>query len=220
MVEKSILKENNIKIFTTLCLFIILLQNYNYKKNYYYDQKYNLINFKELHNDKDRIKNLKIKNITLITDKNKTPLIPIQRNNLFIHEMSPALCYQTMFGYKSEFLPLKKLTFDKINKVNENLFYYTGNPKKIYKNDLNFFNPSCFIFPKENNCIPGDMFKKTQINELENFLNYKPFKFKLSKLQKIFNYISLISLIFSICFITYYLIKKIISNKSSDEQNH
>ena len=178
------------------------------------------INFNRLHNDKDRIKNLKIKNITLITDRNKTPLIPIQRNNLFIHEMSPMLCYQTMFGYNSEFLPSKKLTFDKKNKINDNLFYYTGNPKKIYKDDLNFFNPSCFIFPKENNCIPGDMFKKSQINDLENFLNYKTFKFKLSKSQKIFNYISLISLIFSVCFITYYLIKKIISNKSPDEKNY
>ena len=57
MIEKSILKENNIKIFTTICLFIILLQNYNYKKNFYYDQKYDPINFKKLHNDKDRIKN-------------------------------------------------------------------------------------------------------------------------------------------------------------------
>jgi len=220
MIEKSILKENNIKIFTTLCLLVILIQNYNYKKNFYYDQKYNPANFKKLHNDEDGIKNLKVKNIALITDKNKNPVLTIQRNNLFIHELSPVLCYQTMFGYKSEFLPSKKLTFDKINKINDNLFYYTGNPKKIYNESLNFFNPSCFIFPKENNCIPGDMFKKTQINELENFLNYKSFKFKLSKLQKIFNYISLISLIFSICFITYCLIKKIISNKSSDEQNH
>ena len=116
--------------------------------------------------------------------------------------------------------PAKKLTFDKKNKISDNLFYYTGNPKKIYKDDLNFFNPSCFIFPKENNCIPGDMFKKNQINELENFLNYKTFKFKLSNLQKKFNYISLISLIFSICFIIYYLIKKIISNKSPNEQNY
>ena len=90
----------------------------------------------------------------------------------------------------------------------------------IIDDKLNFLNPSCFIFPEENNCLPGDMFKKSQINELENFLNYKTFKFKLSKLQKVFNYVSLISLIFSICFITYYLIKKIISNKSSDEQNH
>ncbi len=220
MIEKSILKENSIKIFTTFCLFIILLQNYSYKKNFYYNQKYNPINFTELHNDKDRIKNLEIKNITLITDRNKIPVITIQRNNLFIHELSPVLCYQTMFGYKSEFLPSKNLTFDKINKINDNLFYYTGNPKKIYNDSLNFFNPSCFIFPKENNCLPGDVFKKTQINELKNFLNYRAFKFELSKLQKIFNYISLISLIFSICFIIYYLIKKVISNKSSDEQNH
>ena len=220
VIDKIIINKNNIKIFTFLCLSLVLFHNYYYKKDFYHKQSYNPESFQKIYTNKNKTNNLKIKNTVLITDKNNNPVITLQRNNLFIHELSPVLCYQTMFGYKSEFLPSKKLTFDKKNKINDNLFYYTGNPKKIYKDDLNFFNPSCFIFPKENNCIPGDMFKKTQINELENFLNYKAFKFKLSKLQKIFNYISLISLIFSICFITYYLIKKIISNKSSDEQNH
>ena len=70
-----------------------------------------------MYNDKDRIQNLKIKNITLITDRNKNPLNTIQRNNLFIHELSPVLCYQTMFGYKSEFLPSKNLTFEQIDQI-------------------------------------------------------------------------------------------------------
>ena len=220
IIGKIIINENNIKIFTFLCLSLVLFHNYYYKKDFYHKQNYNPESFQKIHTNKIKINNLKIKNTVLITDKNNNPVITLQRNNLFIHELSPILCYQTMFGYNLEFMPKNNLKFDKKNKINENLFYYTGNPKSIIEDELNFLNPSCFIFPKENNCIPGDMFKKSQINELENFLNYKTFKFKLSKLQKIFNYVSLIILIFSLCFIIYYLIKKVISNKSSDEQNH
>jgi len=217
IIGKIIINENNIKIFTFLCLSLVLFHNYYYKKDFYHKQNYNPESFQKIHTNKIKINNLKIKNTVLITDKNNNPVITLQRNNLFIHELSPILCYQTMFGYNLEFMPKNNLKFDKKNKINENLFYYTGNPKSVIEDKLNFLNPSCFMFPKENNCIPGDMFKKTQINELENFLNYKTFKFKLSKLQKIFNYISLISLIVSICFITYYLIKKIISNKLPNE---
>ena len=217
VIDKIIVKENNIKIFTFLCLLLVLFHNYYYKKDFYHSQKYNPESFEKIQINKEKIKNLKIKDAVLVTDKNNKILTSLQRNNLFIHELSPLLCNQPLFGYDLKFMPKNNLKFDKKNKINENLFYYTGNPKSIIDDKLNFLNPSCFIFPKENNCIPGDMFKKTQINELENFLNYKTFKFKLSKLQKIFNYISLISLIVSICFITYYLIKKIISNKSPNE---
>jgi len=220
VIDKIIVKENNIKIFTFLCLLLVLFHNYYYKKDFYHNQNYNPESFEKIHINKEKIKNLKIKDTVLVTDKNNKILTSLQRNNLFIHELSPLLCIQPLFGYNLKFMPKNNLKFEKKNKIGENLFYYTGNPKSIIDDKLNFLNPSCFIFPEENNCLPGDMFKKSQINELENFLNYKNFKFKLSKLQKIFNYVSLIILIFSLCFIIYYLIKKVISNKSSDEQNH
>ena len=84
---------------------------------------------------------------------------------------------------------------------------------------INFFNPSCFVFPNENNCIPGDLFRKDQIKELENFLKYKSFKFSISKSQKIFSVLSIIGLFSSIFYIVYYLIRKIII-KNLDEQNY
>ena len=86
---------------------------------------------------------------------------------------------------------------------------YKGDPKLTKNNETNFFNPSCFVFPKENNCIPGDLFKKNQIKNLEKFLNYERFDFNISTSQKIFNYISLISFYFTIIFILYYSILKI-----------
>jgi len=209
MIEKIISKENNIKIFTFVCLALILIQNYIYKENYYHSQRYNHESLEKLHFNKELIQNLKIENTVLLLDKNKKPVITIQRNNLFVHQLSPLLCYQPIFGYDLKSLPTEKITFDKINKINKNLFAYNGTPTLVNENkaELNFFNPSCFIFPNENKCVPGDLFKESQINELKNFLNYKTFNFQLSKLQKIFNYISIISFIFIMTCILYCIIK-------------
>ena len=71
MINKVFLKENTIKIFTILCLSIILFQNYIYDKSHYHNQNYNAKNIEILSDDKERIKNLKIENIVLIADKNK-----------------------------------------------------------------------------------------------------------------------------------------------------
>ena len=207
MINKVFLKENTIKIFTILCLSIILFQNYIYDKSYYHKQNYNAKNIEILSDDKERIKNLKIENIVLIADKNKKPVITIQRNNLFIYKLSPMFCSQPIFGYKLEKMP-KNFTFDKIKKIDDNFFYYTGDPKLIINERLNFFNPSCFIFPNENNCKPGDLFHKNQINELENFLNYKKFNFQISNIQKIFNIISILSVIFTFSYLLFYIYQK------------
>ena len=220
IVDKILTKENNIKIFTFLCLSLILSHNYYYKKDFYNKQNYNPESLEKIYSDKVKIKNLKIENIVLITDKNNKILNNLQRNNLFIHQLSPLLCYQPLFGYNLEFMPKNNLKFEKKNKINTNLFYYTGNPKSITDDKLNFLKPSCFMFPNENNCKPGDLFKKNELSELEKFLSYKSFNFKMSKLQKISNYISLITFIFSFCFIIYYLIKKIILNKLLNEKNY
>ena len=128
---------------------------------------------------------------------------------MFIYNFSPLFCYNPIFGYNLEQLPKSKFTFYSMVKINDNLISYMGDPKLVINNETNFFNPSCFVFPKENNCIPGDLSKKNQIQNLEKFLNYKKFDFNLSTSQIIFNYISLISFILTIIFILYYLILKI-----------
>ena len=217
LLDKISFNEKNLKIFTIFCLFIISIQNYNYNKDYYHNQNYSPETLINISQDKDKIKNIKIKNGILLLDKNKKLVINIQRNNLFAHELSPLACYQPIFGYNLDALPLEKITFDKIKKINENLFSYESNPKLVNnEGKLNFFNPSCFMFPNENNCNPGDLFEKNQINNLERFLNYKPFKFKMSKLQIIFNYISFISFIITIVYLIYYLVKKLLLKKINE----
>ena len=209
LVDKINLSEKNIKIFTACCLLIIILQNYIYNKDFYYKQNYNPADFEKFYQDKEKIQNIKIEKGALFLDKEGKLISDMQRNNMFLDELSPLFCYQAMFGYKFN-LPRKKLIFNEKNEINENLFLITNDPKLINNDELNFFNPSCFIFPNENNCQPGDLFKKDQIKELDQFLNYKTFEFKMSKSQKITNYLSIISLIISMIYIIYYLIKRLI----------
>ena len=143
-------------------------------------------------------------------DQNNKPIISNQRNDMFVFNFSPLFCYNPIFGYNLEDLPKNKFTFNKRNEINNDLINYKGNPKEIKENRSNFFNPSCFVFPNENGCKPGDFFKESQMDELENFLNYKNFNFQISKSQSLFNYLSLISFLMIISFIIYYLIRKII----------
>ena len=68
------------------------------------------------------------------------------------------------------------------------------------------------MFPNENNCKPGDLFQKKQLEDLQKFLEYKKFKFELSKLQKFFNYVSIIAFILSFSYILYFVFRKKILN--------
>ena len=210
LLNKFNLKPIYLKYITFVFLLIIVFQTKIYDKNFYNEQKYDSKNLVEFYQNKNRIKNINIKEIIIFLDQNNKPVISNQRNDMFVFNFSPLFCYNPIFGYNLEELPKNKFTFNKKNEINNNLINYMGNPKEIKENRSNFFNPSCFVFPKENDCKPGDFFKESQINELENFLNYKNFNFQISKSQSLFNFISLISFLMTISFIIYYLIRRII----------
>tara|TARA_B100001063_G_C16606734_1_gene473650 strand:- start:3 stop:815 length:813 start_codon:yes stop_codon:yes gene_type:complete len=219
LLDRISFKETHVKTFTFLFLILIFFQNIYYNKNFYHNQTYDPNNLQKFHYNADKIENLSVKEILVFLNQNKKPIISRQRNDMFVFGFSPLFCYNPIFGYNLETLPKHKFTFNKMDKINDNLISYKGNPKLINKYGVNFFNPSCFVFPNENNCMPGDLFRKDQIKEVENFLNYKNFKFSISKSQKIFNVLSIISLFSSIFYIVYYLIRKIII-KNLDEQNY
>jgi len=211
LIDKIFLIQKNIKFFTFFCLVIIVLQNYIYEKQYYNNQKYNHKNIQKFNKNNEGNGNLKIDKILLVLDKNKKPVLTRQRNDYFIYGFSPLLCYNPIFGYDLKSLPIDKLLFDKINKIKDNLFHYTADPI-LKNNNINFINPSCFVFPNENNCKPGDLFQKKQLEDLQKFLEYKKFKFELSKLQKFFNYVSIIAFILSFSYILYFVFRKKILN--------
>ena len=79
---------------------------------------------------------------------------------------------------------------------------------KFDKKDGNFmfFNPSCFLFPKANNCLPGDTFKISEKEKLSKFTNYKKFEFKQNKFQIAANYISIFSFLGCLLYLIYHFI--------------
>ena len=85
------------------------------------------------------------------------------------------------------------LTISKFLKTNLNILYSNKFDKQ--GENFNFFNPACFLFPDENNCLPGDTFKIDEKEKLTKFTSYNQFEFKQSPIQKISNYISIFSFI-------------------------
>jgi len=67
-----------------------------------------------------------------------------------------------------------------------------------------FFNPSCFLFPEENNCKPGDTFTILDKEKLIKFSSYEKFEFKQNKFQIITNYISIFSFIICLLYLIYH----------------
>ena len=75
------------------------------------------------------------------------------------------------------------------------------------------FNPSCFLFPEENNCLPGDTFKTSEKEKLIKFANYKKFKFKQNKIQIVSNYISIFTFIGCLLYLIYLFITFIYNSR-------
>ena len=90
--------------------------------------------------------------------------------------------------------------------------YYSN---KLDEKDGHFmlFNPSCFLYPEENNCSPGDTFKISEKEKLIQFANYQQFKFKQNKIQIFSNYISFSTFLLSLLYLVYCLAKFIFGYK-------
>jgi hypothetical protein len=189
------LKRTKIYIF----LLIIIFQNIVYNKLYYHNQFYdpkNMINFSEninISGINEKI-NYDIRGIGFLKTNEK--IYRGIRNDLFSMNLSSVYCYQPMFGYSLENFPFEKLTVNKEVDFNNGLSVTIGDLKLAPKdnknnNVINFLNPSCFLFPKENNCNPGDLFNAQDNDNFKNFINYKPIKFNKNSVQIFFDYLSL-----------------------------
>lgn len=103
------------------------------------------------------------------------------RNYLTISGINLINCANSTYGYFLENFSDKWL--------------FSGNPlSTLYNNTLNIRNPACILYPKENECSLWDNFKSTQLAEATAFINYKPFSFQKSKMQKIADLISTASI--------------------------
>ena len=103
-------------------------------------------------------------------------------------------CYEPMFGYRLELYPKKSLQI--------------GSVYRLQSDFLNMKNPACYMYPKENNCEPGDHFNVGDKDQLDNFVNYRPFDFEISTTQRVANAISLASILLSfLVYVVYVCIK-------------
>ena len=111
----------------------------------------------------------------------------VDGNDILVLGISQLGCYNPSFGYRLEYLPFKTL-----------------HPGSIFEQKdgyLNLKNPACYVFPKENNCLPGDHFKVSQKAQAELFAEYKPFAFEIPLKQKIANGITQFALGFVLAFL-------------------
>ena len=90
-------------------------------------------------------------------------------------------CYEPMFGYQLEAMPIKTL--------------HQGPVTDVTAGTLNIKNPACYVFPKSNGCVPGDHFKVSELNQAKKFTGYHPYDFIIPKRQTILNYITLVTLL-------------------------
>jgi hypothetical protein len=60
---------------------------------------------------------------------------------------------------------------------------------------LNMYNPACFIYPEENDCSPGDRILVDDIENLEQFTTGQKTSWNVPLVQRLLNWISVLSLI-------------------------
>ena len=97
-------------------------------------------------------------------------------NDTMIAGVSQVFCYNPIFGYRLEKFSAAGLSEDSVLHVQDG--------------HLNLKNPACYVFPKENGCQPGDLFRADQIEEATKFVHYQPFAFAMPTRQVIANDIS------------------------------
>lgn len=105
---------------------------------------------------------------------------PADRNDHLLDGESRIACYEPMFGYQLEWLPVLTL--------------HAGPARARQGDTYNFKNPAGYVFPAENGLRAGDHFHAGQEAELDAFLDYRPFAFEKSARQKAAEVVNLCAL--------------------------
>ena len=193
------------KYLVIVMIFVLLAQNFIKDKRWHFNgQSYatkNVIDFSL------KIKTDKIPEIlgpAILMDKFSNPKIVNYKNDMFFYSYSPLTCYQPIFGYDLRKLSAQQIRFNSKLMLSDDSYMLYANKLSEYNGRLNLFNPSCFLFPEENNCLPGDTFKILDKEKLVKFANYKKFEFTQNKFQIISNYISIFNFIGCLLYLIYH----------------
>lgn len=73
-----------------------------------------------------------------------------------------------------------------------------GPVHQVHDGALNMRNPACMVYPKANNCLPGDRINVGDIENLERFTQGLTTTWKLSPVQHLANILSLVSVLLMI----------------------
>ena len=176
--ENQVTKLVALGIMGTLLINIIEPRSY-YKDDQDYNPSYVLNAYDRLRGGGAKMHQIKALGVT-VDPSAKEPNPTLSGNELFVSGISQIHCYNPSFGYRLERLPLADLGAWDVLKEKDG--------------KLNIRNPACFVYPKENLCLPGDRFRVDQRGEAEAFVSYHPFHFIKSRRQIIADWITLVSL--------------------------
>ena len=206
LVENFKLNFNEKKYLVVILVSILLIQNLIKDNSWHFeDQRYSIKNAMDFSIKLKQKINPEIIGPVILLDKSGSPKKVNNKNDMLFFSYSPLLCYQPIFGYGLEKLNAKQITFNSKQLLQDGSFMYHSN--KLDEKDGHFmlFNPSCFLYPKENNCSPGDTFKISEKEKLIQFASYQKFKFKQNKIQTFSNYISFFTFLVSLLYLIYRL---------------
>ena len=185
-------------------IFVLLAQNFTKdKSSHFNNQSYDTQNVIDFSLKLRTGKMPKILGPAILMNEFGSPKIVDYKNDMFFSSYSPLTCYQPIFGYDLKRLPAQQIRFDSKLMLSSDSYILYADKLSEHNGRLNLFNPSCFLFPEENNCLPGDAFKILDKEKLIKFANYEKFKFKQNKFQIVSNYISIFSFVGCLLYLIY-----------------
>jgi hypothetical protein len=107
-------------------------------------------------------------------------------NDTLIAGVSQIYCYNPIFGYR-----LEKFSAEGLR---------PGGIMAATDGKLNLKNPACYVFPKENDCQPGDLFRADQLDAARAFAEYRPFPFRFSPAQEWANAVTRATIVAGLAF--------------------
>ena len=170
------------------------------------DQKYNIMNATDFSLKIKKGIDLEIKGPAILMNEFNSPKKINNKNDMFFQSYSPLTCYQPIFGYGLEQLNAEEIFFNSKLILQDNSYILYSDKLDEREGRLTFFNPSCFLFPKENNCLPGDTFKISEKEKLVKFTKYKKFKFQQNGFQIISNYVSIFTFLGCLIYLMYHFL--------------
>jgi len=105
-----------------------------------------------------------------------------QPNDALAEGVSILACYYPTFGYALEHFPRRDLRPGPVDSV-------------LAGDHFNLKNPACYVFPQQNQCAPGDHFRRDQKDLARRFVSYQEWPFAVSSGQQFADALSLATLV-------------------------